>query len=554
MRRTPDPSEHDYAAQARVALDKGDLRLALEQIGGALSFRPMSPEHLATLELILARTPNPLDLLPQRGTAFFGAAAVRAWALVRAGRLNEGILQLLDVAQFRPNTPYLMWLADWCTEHGLRGVAADAVAASCGRFLASVDRDGDGEGVIDNLEAVVCLLAALREARPKAVASLATFEAMALRRLNRALDAIALIDRVLPIAKSSALLVQRAQALAAAGELEGSVAAMQGACRESPGDWALQADLADSLMLTGRFMDADAGYTILATNEDELLRSHALLGRGYIASLLAPSDELLRHTALERAGSASKRGRELVPLLWLYRSELPAVEDPLSGALLSVLTRVRAEPPPGPIRLRVKLDGAVPATARLLFNAGLAELGLTGSIENDGERSQAHPGVSGELDPSLDARARSLAQSPLAIDGWCVAAAGVPLATARVMFDKPLVASDDPTVALDRSRLAVLALATAGMTDPADPAVKWLCALARGEDAWAARPALMVLAALARSRPAMRDVVLAAFAAANELQDVRRITLLGCWCLLPDLTHEVRGAHYKAWQQARRLA
>jgi hypothetical protein len=114
------PTEADYAEGARIALDKRDMRLALEQIGGALSLRPMSVEHRAMLDLILSRTPRPLDLLPQRGSAFFGAAAVRAWALVRAGRLNEGILQLFDVAHFRPNIPYLAWRIR-CTRTVLAG-------------------------------------------------------------------------------------------------------------------------------------------------------------------------------------------------------------------------------------------------------------------------------------------------------------------------------------------------------------------------------------------------------------------------------------------------
>jgi hypothetical protein len=54
--RMEGPTEADYAEGARIALDRRDMRLALEQIGGALSFRPLADEHRATLELILSRT------------------------------------------------------------------------------------------------------------------------------------------------------------------------------------------------------------------------------------------------------------------------------------------------------------------------------------------------------------------------------------------------------------------------------------------------------------------------------------------------------------------
>jgi hypothetical protein len=90
----PEPTEEDYTRAAEDALERGDLRLALVQLGGALSFRPNAPELRALLDLALTRARDPLGLLPHAGSAFFGVGAVRAAAFARSGELGKAIVHL----------------------------------------------------------------------------------------------------------------------------------------------------------------------------------------------------------------------------------------------------------------------------------------------------------------------------------------------------------------------------------------------------------------------------------------------------------------------------
>ena len=131
------PSEAEYTRAAHQALDRGELRLAFVQIAGALSYRPNAPELRGLLEVALARSKQPLSLLPSKGDAFFGVGAVRAAALMRAGKLGDAIVQLLDVVTFRPSAPFLLWLDEW-RARGLRGVRVEEVAAAARKLIAGL--------------------------------------------------------------------------------------------------------------------------------------------------------------------------------------------------------------------------------------------------------------------------------------------------------------------------------------------------------------------------------------------------------------------------------
>jgi tetratricopeptide (TPR) repeat protein len=115
--RRPDfveqPSAQDYARAARAAIVAEDWRLALEQSGAALTFNPESEEYLGLLDDALAGVHNPLAFLDLKDDAFFGLVAVKAWALNRAGKLDEALETLLEVVLFRPGIPYLSWIPLW---------------------------------------------------------------------------------------------------------------------------------------------------------------------------------------------------------------------------------------------------------------------------------------------------------------------------------------------------------------------------------------------------------------------------------------------------------
>ncbi|NUP13425.1 MAG: hypothetical protein HOW73_45890 [Polyangiaceae bacterium] len=540
---SPDPSEEDYAEAAHVALDKADYRLALTQVGAALSFRPQAPEHRAMLDLILSRIDRPLELLPSSGSAFFGAAAVRAHVLATSGRLNEAILLLLDVVIFRPGAAYLSWLSEWRGSHGLRGVAADAIANGVGRLLAAIDREGVTQGAQTNLEAAVGLLAALRQARPKAAARLALVEAMALGRLERFEEALAVVDVALALEPSAQLLGQKASALVGLGDDAQAARVLEAACRIAPDDAALLVDWADTQLRTGQFASATSAYARGRANER--LRAHCDLAMAYIAFLQMPEERQRAERALALSSALDSGVRAVAPLLWLYRTELPPVEDALAAAIMDVIGRVRSKPPPGPVRVRVQLDGPIPQSAQIAFAAALRDVGQTGEIIGEAGDAPLPITARAVAQGSLEV-VRALQNEVSNLDDWFALdlADSISVADARALFDLLETTSGEPTKALDRWRLAVLSLLGRGLSSVDDDGFQWICAVATGTDSWAARPALMVLSALARARTEMAAVVRDVFTKASDWCDARQDVRLGSLCLLPGLDDAERGAAY----------
>ena len=73
------PTDADYAAAARWALQQKNLPLAVQQVSAALALNPLHEPHLRLLDDIVARGRGPLLLveLPEKG-AFFGICAAFA--------------------------------------------------------------------------------------------------------------------------------------------------------------------------------------------------------------------------------------------------------------------------------------------------------------------------------------------------------------------------------------------------------------------------------------------------------------------------------------------
>jgi tetratricopeptide (TPR) repeat protein len=162
---TPD---HDVAI-ARQALGQGDLRHALHHVGCALATNPMHPEWMQLLQQIVGQSPDPLSLCELAGEASFVDAANRSYLLAWVRRWEEALDLITDVAEIRPDIPYLLWAEWWFAQHGVaasltwdqmaRGILVDLVkiAASC-----PVPTPAD-DPRLPNLHAAARLLATIRQ-------------------------------------------------------------------------------------------------------------------------------------------------------------------------------------------------------------------------------------------------------------------------------------------------------------------------------------------------------------------------------------------------------
>src|SRR5688572_20115715 len=158
---------------ARQALAQGDLRHALHHVGCALASNPMHPEWMQLLQQIVGQSPDPLSLVELAGETSFVDAANRSYLLAWVRRWEEALDLITDVAEIRPDIPYLLWAEWWFAQQGVaqsltweqmaRGILVDLVkiAASC-----PVPTPAD-DPRLPNLHAAVRLLATIRQLHPR---------------------------------------------------------------------------------------------------------------------------------------------------------------------------------------------------------------------------------------------------------------------------------------------------------------------------------------------------------------------------------------------------
>jgi tetratricopeptide (TPR) repeat protein len=488
------PSQDDYARAAQIALERGDARLALEQIGAALSFEPTNRRHRQLLDAILQRTPRPLDLLPSSGAAFFGAAAVRALVLARLGRLGDAVTQLFDVVRFRPSAPYLVWLAEWLGgPSGARGVRIDAVIEGSLLLCLAVDRAGMDPPSRQNLEAAARLLSLLRRERKQLPARVSLAESMLLRRLGRVEEARRCVERgLVQRPRDAELWVELGHVLEMLGG--DAPSAMRRATELEPERASIWLDVGDAELEAGGLRAAVAAYErALALGLDVLGESHATCALRHARLQLDPAS-VATIAPSAHAPIAHRLGRR--ERAWV--TELRRDDDELARIVTDFVRRVDRGPRSGPVRMRV--DGLpISASTRWIVRTALAARGIAGGVADD---PTAHEGAAPiePADPALRAEAELLSSRPFDLVDLLDPSAGpiAHVAWARAMLDRFDASSQDPVSALDHHRLAVLLRVARTAASPADEAFALLVELAENEDAWLASVAWVVLGALAQ--------------------------------------------------------
>jgi tetratricopeptide (TPR) repeat protein len=172
MEQTPE----QHAALARQAMAGGDLSHALFHLGSALASEPMHKEWLPMMQHLAHQVstthPDPLSLVPE-GDMTYVQAANRSWVLAYLGRWVEALDLITDVADVRPDIPYLLWAEWWFNFHGVAqsltfeqlsdGILVDLanIAVGC-----PVPIEPD-DPRLPNLQAAARLMATVRQLHPQ---------------------------------------------------------------------------------------------------------------------------------------------------------------------------------------------------------------------------------------------------------------------------------------------------------------------------------------------------------------------------------------------------
>src|SRR5262245_33635868 len=110
----------ENAQQAEQALAAGDVGQALRHACVALSVDPQRADWRALLDRSIESAADPVKMteLDPENSDFIHAAA-HAYALASANRYQEALELLAEVADTRPDIPFLVWAREWLDRPGV---------------------------------------------------------------------------------------------------------------------------------------------------------------------------------------------------------------------------------------------------------------------------------------------------------------------------------------------------------------------------------------------------------------------------------------------------
>jgi len=330
------PGVEDYRRAALDGLRRRDFHLAFEQIAAALSFDPTAAESLALLDRFVREAPRGAAWLREGEDPFFGAAPVRAYTLARSGELNEALLMLLEVVQYRPDVPYLSWVRSWLRN----GAAAelrweDLGPALSGFFERTRGADTDLAACAANMEAAIALLEALRERTAERAGATVLMTAF-LRRLGRLNEALRVVTAEHGRAPSFLLAMELANIHRDRGDVDAMVPSLRAAAELAPDEVSVLLTLGDVLLDCGDFEPAAQAFdqALRVAPDHPRARPAALFARWHAEPDPALRSELRQ---LTQRGMDDGYGPRLEREVAELDTVLPSPLDPISRVVADAL-------------------------------------------------------------------------------------------------------------------------------------------------------------------------------------------------------------------------
>lgn len=477
-----DPAEQAYAHDqgehteiAQKALQAGDFARSIYHLGLALASDPAREESLTLLDQWIATVgEHALDFVPLNDKQYFATlqasqflmnrntpthrmevapvveknyharVALHASILAAQGKMQAAVDLLLQLVQFKPEIPYMLWLARWQKQPGfaealnpeqVAAIATSLIQKYPGSYLFSEQDRADLQHYLPLLQATYTTCS--HKPTSDTFLSIASMYAMALRKAG-AFEEAARVARALP-ATSYQTLVALAMAEEALGNLPASIAAYQQALTLLPDDVAVRNDLGTLFLHQGQLVEALALY-------EESIRLDAKdpyqMAAAYVAYLkhLQPSPS---ETWLKKLQTLAQSQRTAHKLLFLvhapYIGTLPTPDE----ALINLLRDIKAKSATGEVTLEagstlgINLSTLEAPSAQLAMSRTLEAQGVSFTLNieevfSPDPRQPLHPveyllwryeGMTPlpavpPPDPVIAEKIAALAQTPYALECW----------------------------------------------------------------------------------------------------------------------------------------
>jgi tetratricopeptide (TPR) repeat protein len=240
-------------AQARAAIERGEMRHAADHLAGAIAQAPTLPETHELLSRLAARSGGALELFPLEQNAFVGTVVARAHLLAAAGRPEDG-LPLLFAAS--GHTPGRDWAGvPWVTDPSLGVKVEPGLLARNVMQLCTAIGDPDAEAARSVLRPYLTVVRHAIAAHPEHALLLGAGSALA-RRVGEPETAVDWAQRGARARPSKLAEIWLGYAYRSAGRIGEALAALRRAVTHDPEDLSVYADIAATLADAGRMDDA----------------------------------------------------------------------------------------------------------------------------------------------------------------------------------------------------------------------------------------------------------------------------------------------------------
>ncbi|MEZ4364912.1 MAG: tetratricopeptide repeat protein [Kofleriaceae bacterium] len=410
------PSTDAELDSSRQAAARGDVAEALRHAGLALVADPMRPAAMAQLNEVLGpimNQPDPLARVPMTGEIHFAAAATRAYMLAWMKRWVEALDLITDVAEIRPDVPYLRWAEWWLGQPGVaesigwpemsRGIIVDLaqIAMRC-----PVPTPAD-DPRLANLQAASRIIGGLRALFPREAFLWFTGSLIG-RRLGQLDLALAMAQQAYHLEPAWKNAIGVANVLRDQHKVDDAATWFKKALAHDPTDVSALLDLGDTYLDAARWSEAASTYAAALARQPE--HPWALASEAY-ARYRATGEPAAKLALLAQAdGDGNDRAAELALQLEPpvpYVTFLPPPADASCVGLGSVIDQMWNDPAAhAGATLHLGLSHVESPSVVAAFRLQLEQWGVDVAIDYQVERIQ-------RPDPRV-----AKAQVPLSIWQW----------------------------------------------------------------------------------------------------------------------------------------
>ncbi|HVV84501.1 MAG TPA: tetratricopeptide repeat protein [Kofleriaceae bacterium] len=347
-----EPTPEQEIATARQALAAGDLPHALHHVGCALASNPMNQEWMGLLNQVIGSAPDPMKLAEVGENPSYVDAANRAYILAWVRRWEEALDLITDVAEVRPDIPYMLWCEWWLSQPGMlqsmtvdsimRGIAVDIlkIASSC-----PVPTPKD-DPRLPTLESGARVLAAIRAVH--ATQGMLWFgSSMVARRLGHVDEALAYAQHAYSIDPSWNAAIGVANALKDSKKFDDAAKWFRKALDHDKEDVSAHLDLGDMYLELTRYDEALREYDAAMKKQPD--QPWAKASSIYTRWKMNPGDlnhrvALLRLTEGDQRNDRARQLCDLIDPPRLYINRLPHPGDASHNALDDIMQEMFYNP------------------------------------------------------------------------------------------------------------------------------------------------------------------------------------------------------------------